>query len=115
MSVHRLTEVSSQTIATLEATLLALSLYPEVQKKAQAELDAIVGPNRLPSFSDRDSLVYINALIKESFRWFTVTPLGISHRTLEDDEFRGYFIPAGTVLTANIWYVFVCLPSLPCL
>ena len=53
--------------------------------------------------------------MKESFRWFTVTPLGISHRTLEDDEFRGYFIPAGTVLTANIWYVLVCLPSFPCL
>ncbi|KAM5539371.1 hypothetical protein V8D89_006823 [Ganoderma adspersum] len=91
------------TIATLQATLLALSLYPKVQKKAQTELDAVVGPNRLPSFDDRDSLVYINALIKESFCWFTVTPLGISHRTLEDDEFRGYFIPAGTVLTANIW------------
>nr|VWO96834.1 N/A [Ganoderma boninense] len=91
------------TIATLQATILALSLYPEVQKKAQAELDAVVGPKRLPSFDDRASLVYINALMKESFRWFTVTPLGISHRTLVDDEFRGYFIPAGTVLTANIW------------
>ncbi|EJF63285.1 cytochrome P450 [Dichomitus squalens LYAD-421 SS1] len=92
-------------MATLQATFLALSLYPEVQKKAQAELDAVVGPSRLPNFGDRDSLVYVNAIVKESFRWFTVTPLGISHCTVEDDEFRGYFIPAGTVLTANIWAV----------
>ena len=91
-------------MATLQAVFLALSLNPHVQLQAQAELDIIVGPNRLPHFGDRESLVYINALVKESFRWFTVTPMGISHRTIKDDEFRGYFIPAGTVLTANIWY-----------
>ena len=84
---------------------VAMSLYPEAQKKAQAELDAIVGPNRLPDFNDRDSLVYVNALVKECFRWHNVTPLGIAHRTIEDDEFGGYFIPGGTMLVTNVWYV----------
>ena len=101
-------------MATLQATFLALSLNPQVQMKAQAELDSVVGSSRLPDFGDRESLVYVNAIVKESFRWFTVTPLGISHRTIQDDEFQGYFIPAGTVLTANIWYgiYFLLIPVL---
>jgi hypothetical protein len=51
-------------------------LFPEVQSKAQAELDAVVGSGRLPSFDDRDSLPYINAVRKELLRWHSVTPLG---------------------------------------
>lgn len=80
-----------------------MSLYPEVQKKAQAELDAVVGHDRLPDLDDRDSLVYLNAVIKESLRWLSVSPLGQSHYTMVDDEFAGYFIPAGTILQGNIW------------
>ena len=53
-----------------------MALYPEVQKKAQAEIDAVVGPNRLPEFYDRPSLPYINAVVKESSRWNLVIPLG---------------------------------------
>ena len=51
-------------------------LFPQVQVKAQAELDGVVGNERLPSFDDRDSLPYINAVWKEVLRWHTVTPLG---------------------------------------
>ena len=51
-------------------------LFPEVQAKAQAELDAAVGNERLPCFNDRDSLPYINAVCKEVLRWHTVAPLG---------------------------------------
>ena len=51
-------------------------LFPEVQAKAQAELDAVVGSERLPSFNDRDSLPYINAVWKEVLRWHPVAPLG---------------------------------------
>ena len=53
-----------------------MALYPEVQKKAQAEIDAVVGPNRLPDFHDRPSLPYINAVVKESSRWNLVLPFG---------------------------------------
>ena len=53
-----------------------MALHPEVQKKAQAEIDAVVGPHRLPDFEDRRSLPYINAIIvKESMRWHPVAPL----------------------------------------
>ncbi|KAI9058131.1 cytochrome P450 [Trametes sanguinea] len=93
------------TFSTAEGFFVAMSLHPEVQQKARAELDLIVGPHRLPDFSDRDSLVYINinAIVKESLRWHNVLPLGISHNTTEDAELHGYHIPAGTAVVPNIW------------
>ena len=57
-----------------------MALYPEVQKKAQAEIDSVVGPNRLPNFEDRPSLPYINAVVKESMRWHVPAPLGAFYR-----------------------------------
>ena len=85
--------------------LLAMSLHPEVLKKAHAELDVVVGPDRLPDFSDRDSLVYVNAIVKETFRWHSVVPLSLPHRTTADEEINGYFIPEGTILLPNTWCV----------
>ena len=43
-----------------------MALNPDIQKNAQAELDAVVGPNRLPDFDDQRSLVYVNAIVKEA-------------------------------------------------
>ena len=53
-----------------------MTLYPEAQKQAQMEIDEKVGRNRLPTFDDKPSLVYVNALIKEVLRWGPVAPLG---------------------------------------
>nr|VWP02625.1 Candidapepsin (EC (ACP) (Aspartate protease) (Secreted aspartic proteinase) (SAPT) [Ganoderma boninense] len=39
--------------ATVGAFFFAMAAYPEAQKKAQRELDAVVGTARLPDFSDR--------------------------------------------------------------
>ncbi|KAI0350845.1 O-methylsterigmatocystin oxidoreductase [Trametes cingulata] len=91
------------TFYTTRIFFLAMAQFPEAQKKAQAELDAVVGPDRLPDFSDRDSLPYVNALIKEVFRWHSIVPLGIWHRAIEEDEYKGYRIPAGCVLVPNAW------------
>ena len=82
-----------------------MSLHPEVVVKAQAELEAVVGPNRLPDHPDRSDLPYVNAIIKECLRWQNAVPLCIPHAAVEDDEFDGYFIPAGTVVFANAWQV----------
>ena len=81
-----------------------MAMHPEKQKKAQAELDAVIGPTRLPEFADEDSLPYICALIKELLRWRSVVPLGIPHRSVEEDQYRGYRIPKGSIVIANIWY-----------
>ncbi|KAI0672490.1 CyP450 monooxygenase [Trametes maxima] len=93
------------TISTVQTFFLAMACYPEVQLKARAELEAVVGPNRLPSFADRNALPYITAVAKECLRWQSVVPLGIPHRSLADDEYKGYFLPAGSVVIANLWWV----------
>ena len=59
---------------------MTMALHPEVQRKAQAELDEVVGKERLPDFDDLDSLPYVQAVLKELLRWQPVTPLGIEQR-----------------------------------
>ena len=82
-----------------------MSLNPDVQKKAQAELDLVVGPDRLPDHNDKPMLPYVNAILKEALRWHTVLPISLPHQTTEDIVYDGYFIPSGTLLIANTWYV----------
>ncbi|KAG1863006.1 cytochrome P450 [Suillus tomentosus] len=73
--------------------VLAMVLYPDVQKRAQPKVDSVVGKDRLPTFEDRASLPYINAVLRETFRWQPISPLGIPHATSSDDIYDGYFIP----------------------
>ena len=80
-----------------------MALHPGVQKRAQAELDIVVGSGRLPDYRDRTALPYINALVKEALRWAPVLPFSIPHVSTEDMEYEGYFIPAGTMLIPNTW------------
>jgi cytochrome P450 len=54
-----------------------MTLRPEVAKKGQAELDKVIGPDRLPALRDRKNLPYINAILKEVLRSRPVTPLGM--------------------------------------
>ena len=79
-------------------------LYHEVQRKAQAEIKAVIGPHRLPTYSDIKNLPYISAVLKETLRWHPIVPFGIPHTTTEDLEYRGYFIPKGTMLSPLTWY-----------
>ncbi|KAI0700497.1 cytochrome P450 [Cerioporus squamosus] len=90
---------------TMAWFMLAMVLYPEAQRKAQEELDAVVGRSRLPTFDDLDNLVHIQAIVKEILRWHPVDPLGMQHRSTEDDVYEGYFIPKGTICIANIWAI----------
>ncbi|CAI4210672.1 unnamed protein product [Parascedosporium putredinis] len=57
------------TWATLAVFMLCMVLFPEVQDKAQAELDSVLGPNQLPNFDDRPRLPYIDLLLHEIFRY----------------------------------------------
>ena len=75
-----------------------MGLWPDVQRKARRELDAVVGRDRLPTMDDLESLPYIQAIVLETLRWMPVLPLGLPHRSLEDDEYKGYFIPGGSVI-----------------
>ncbi|KZT29047.1 cytochrome P450 [Neolentinus lepideus HHB14362 ss-1] len=85
--------------------MLAMLIYPETQRRAQAELDAVVGRDRLPSFTDYEKLPYVRAMVKEALRWRPVAPVGVPHRSTEDDWYEGNFIPAGSIIIANVWYL----------
>ncbi|KAJ3557799.1 hypothetical protein NM688_g1273 [Phlebia brevispora] len=104
MGVAYVAAIDTQTAATCWF-LVAMSLAPEVQRKAQAELDAVVGPGRLPTAEDVSSLPYVQAIFLESMRWAPVTPLGVQHRLIEGaaDEYGGYIIPGGSAIIPNIW------------
>jgi cytochrome P450 len=92
------------TVSAIYSLFLAMILFPDVQKKAQAEIDAVIGPDRLPSFADRASLPYIEALTKELLRWSVTIP-SVDHCTTEDDIHDGYYIPKGSLIVPNIWFM----------
>jgi len=83
----------------------AMITNPEAMKKAQEELDRVVGKGELPDFSHKDSLPYIDALVKEVLRWSPPLPFSSLSRAMQDDIYRGYFIPRGTTVIQNIWAV----------
>ncbi|KAJ7274641.1 cytochrome P450 [Mycena rebaudengoi] len=94
-SISIYTTVADTTVSAIGSIFVALSLYPEVQRKAQEELDRVVGHDRLPSFEDRPNLPSIAG---------TQSPLwGVPHRCTEEDVYNGFRIPAGSVLFANGW------------
>jgi len=92
---------------TTSSTLLNFVLHmvrnPEVQRKAHEELDRVIGRNRLPGFEDKDSLPYLNAIYKETLRWYPVLPFGVPHTVVEDDEYKGMHIPKGSLMVPNAW------------
>ncbi|KAJ7713995.1 cytochrome P450 [Mycena metata] len=93
-------EATTWSVVTL--FVLAMVLHPECQKRAQEELDAVVGAARLPHFGDRGSLPYIECILQETLRWHPATPLGIPHRSTQDDFYRGMHIAKGTLVFPNI-------------
>jgi cytochrome P450 len=97
---------SDTTSSTLYGFIQAMLLFPEVQKKAQVELDRVVGPSRLPSFEDENSLQYIRACVKESLRWMPTAVTGaVPHAVTQDDTYLGYRIPAGAGIVNNIFAI----------
>ncbi len=115
-----LTGGADTTVSTEYAFYLAMVLFPDVQKKAQAEIDAVVGSGRLPTFADQLHLPYVNAIVTEVLRWNSVGPLGMSsnicmtfeyfiihvgvpHTASQDGYINGYFIPKGSMVVTNLW------------
>ncbi|KAF9490983.1 cytochrome P450 [Pleurotus eryngii] len=72
------------------------------QRKGQEELDKVAS-SRLPSFEDLPHMPYVQAIMLEVLRWQAVLPLGLAHRLTIDDEYKGYYIPKGSIVFANIW------------
>ncbi|KZT56626.1 cytochrome P450 [Calocera cornea HHB12733] len=90
------------TATALRFFALAMLLHPEVMLKAQTELDVVVG-DRMPTFEDKEKLLYITAIAEEVTRWHPPAPGGVPHAASEDFVYEGYVIPRGTWIIDNIW------------
>jgi hypothetical protein len=99
---------------------LAMLVYPDVQVQAQAEVDRVLGKDRLPELDDRKNLPYIEGVMNECLRWLPVVPMGqlsfvlllpilmqhpiaLPHKVTQDDEYRGYLIPKGAIVMGSAW------------
>ncbi|KAL3691704.1 hypothetical protein R1sor_005355 [Riccia sorocarpa] len=87
---------------TVEWGLSELVRNPRVMEKAQAEMDSMVGKERLVEESDLPNLPYLNAIVKETFRLHPIAALLPAHMSMEDCEIQGYKISAKTRLLVNI-------------
>uniref|UniRef100_A0A0W0EW71 Putative cytochrome P450 n=1 Tax=Moniliophthora roreri TaxID=221103 RepID=A0A0W0EW71_MONRR len=91
------------TFLTLNRFFLFMVLHPEYQKRAYEEIISVIGEDRLPEYSDRESLPFVECIMQEALRFYPAAPLGIPHRSLEDDFYNGMFIPKGTIMIANVY------------
>ncbi|KAI0016275.1 cytochrome P450 [Xylariomycetidae sp. FL0641] len=94
-------ETSASTLATF---YLHVMLQPDIQRRAQEEIDRVVGAGRLPTFDDRADLPYVEAVHKEALRYHPISPMGLPHVSTEEDVCNGYLIPKGAVIVPNIWW-----------
>ena len=114
--------IKIQVLSALHTFIIAMILHPSVQMKAQAELDSVVGRERLPDHSDKPNLPYLGAVLTEGLRWRPVAPLGkfhvfsflshsekritgLAHTVSKADDYKGYSIPKGTIIVPNVWLV----------
>ncbi|KAJ4993526.1 cytochrome P450, partial [Stagonosporopsis vannaccii] len=85
------------------AFIKVLGGLPEVLKRAQAEVDSVSEPGKPPRVEELDKLPYLKACFLEILRWRPVAAINLPHTLDAPDTFRGYHIPAGTVILQNIW------------
>jgi len=95
------TDTSATTVGW---ALVELLRHPEAMKKAQAELDDVIGSERVVDEGDIHELKYLQAIVKETFRLHPPAPL-LPHESIGDCTVGGYFIPAKTRIFVNAWAV----------
>ncbi|KAK7037695.1 hypothetical protein VNI00_010921 [Paramarasmius palmivorus] len=93
---------SDGTGAVMKTFILFMVAHPDVLEKVQAEMDAVVGPERLPLFEDQERLPYFMACLKEVLRCRSPAPIGVPHSPSEDIHCQNYLIPKGSVVFGNL-------------
>jgi flavonoid 3'-monooxygenase len=96
------TDTSSSTV---EWAIAELIRHPEILAQVQQELDSVVGQDQLVSEFDLPQLIYLQAVVKETFRLHPSTPLSLPRMAAESCEINGYHIPKGSTLLVNVWAI----------
>ncbi|KAJ3565869.1 hypothetical protein NP233_g7367 [Leucocoprinus birnbaumii] len=93
------------TISLLHNFILAMLLHPNVQRRAQQELEQLLATEKrgVIEWDDREKLPYLTAVLKEVLRWRPVAPLSGPHAVIQDDEYKGYHIPKNSLVIPNSW------------
>jgi cytochrome P450 len=86
--------------------------FPEIQRRAQAEIDSVVGRDHLPTFADAPRLPYVRAIIKEIFRWRSPVPFGVPHAATKEDWYEAMYIPKGAICKPNAWHCAKFFPDI---
>uniref|UniRef100_A0A8C0EP36 CP2J2 protein n=1 Tax=Bubo bubo TaxID=30461 RepID=A0A8C0EP36_BUBBB len=90
------------TSTTIRWALLYMALYPEIQARVQAEIDAVIGQTRQPALEDRSKMPYTNAVIHEVQRKSNIIPFNVPRMSVKDTVVGGFCIPKGTTLLTNL-------------
>ncbi|KAK7994542.1 hypothetical protein PG991_016130, partial [Apiospora marii] len=88
-------------VSTMSTFFLVMSLFPEAQRKAQEEIDRVIGTDRLPTLADRERLPYVGAVMSECLRFHPIAPMGLPHEATADDVYEGYLIPKGAIVLSS--------------
>ncbi|KAJ7931077.1 cytochrome P450 [Mycena leptocephala] len=96
-------------VSSFGTFVLAMLANPEAQRKAQAEIDCITGGKVLPGFDDNGRLPYITVIVQEILCWkncclYSLLP-AVPRFLVEEDEYRGYRLPAGSLGIPNTWAI----------
>ncbi|KAJ7624549.1 cytochrome P450 [Roridomyces roridus] len=102
-----LMEAGSETTSSyLKTLILCMIAYPDVQRRAQDEMDRVVGVDRIPTLAHLPHLCYIQALILETHRFRPTLPLLLPHATTATEKCGGYVVPSGSTVFVNLWGIF---------
>ncbi|THH13596.1 hypothetical protein EW146_g6645 [Bondarzewia mesenterica] len=93
------------TVSALISFIMLMALHPRIQRRAQEEIDRILGRDHAPTFADVERLEYLKCILKELLRYAPVGPLALPHRVIQDDEYSGYLIPKDATVIANVWSI----------
>ncbi|XP_008798387.2 flavonoid 3',5'-hydroxylase 1-like [Phoenix dactylifera] len=89
----------------IEWSMAEMLKNPSILRRAQAEMDRVIGRDRKLEESDIPQLPYLQAICKEALRMHPSTPLSLPHFSFDPCEVEGYYIPGNTRLLVNIWAI----------
>ncbi|GIJ81548.1 hypothetical protein Asppvi_000047 [Aspergillus pseudoviridinutans] len=98
------------TLMSFQTLILALAAHPDVQRRAQAEVDRVFGTEHLPERIELDKLPYVHACVTEAQRWrplgaYFMTQFGLPRESVAEEEIDGYRIPKGSSVVINQWSI----------